>query len=137
MHHLREALNAIPPEQPFSPEMLAKYDAPVLAAGVKLWALELDPPLALWDGWDDIRKLYPTGRFAHVWTSFLRLTMRIVGSAKAGGMASEQQHLQDLQVALQRLPRVHLYVLDAIVSHLRRYVRCVWSHDDLLSCAVV
>jgi len=41
--------------------MLAKFDAPVLAGCVKLWALELDPPLALWEGWDDIRKLYPTG----------------------------------------------------------------------------
>ncbi|OAX43944.1 hypothetical protein K503DRAFT_610472 [Rhizopogon vinicolor AM-OR11-026] len=106
VHHLREALNAVPPEQPFSPEMLAKYDVPVLAGGVKLWALELDPPLTLWDGWDDIRKLYPT-----------------VGSAKTGGEASEQQHLQDLQVALQRLPRVHLYVLDAFVSHLRSLIQ--------------
>jgi hypothetical protein len=46
--------------------MLAKYDAPVLAGGIKLWALELDPPLALWEGWDDIRKLYPTGTSKHV-----------------------------------------------------------------------
>lgn len=61
VHHLRESLNAIPPGQPFSQEMLAKYDVPVLAGCVKLWALELDPPLALWEGWDDIRKLYPTG----------------------------------------------------------------------------
>lgn len=66
LHHLREALNAVPPEQPFSLEMLAKYDAPVLAGGIKLWALELDPPLALWEGWDDIRKLYPTGKLIHV-----------------------------------------------------------------------
>jgi hypothetical protein len=51
-----------------------------------------------------------------------RLMVRIVGSAKAEGDVSEEQHLQDLQVALQRLPKVHLYVLDAIVSHLRKYV---------------
>jgi hypothetical protein len=102
--------------------MLAKYDVPVLAAGVKLWALELDPPLTLWDGWDDIRKLYPTGKLALVQVIFFRLTARIVGSAKTAGEASEQQHLQDLQVVLLRLPRVHLYVLDALVSHLRRYI---------------
>lgn len=106
LHHLREALNAVPPGQPFSSEMLVKYDAPVLAGCVKLWALELDPPLALWEGWDDIRKLYPT-----------------VGSAaKAGGEPSEEQHLQDLQAALQRLPKVHLYVLDALVTHLRTLI---------------
>ncbi|KAG0709279.1 hypothetical protein DFH29DRAFT_820737 [Suillus ampliporus] len=116
LHHLREALNAVPPEQPFSSEMLAKYDAPVLAGGIKLWALELDPPLALWEGWDDIRRLYPT-----------------VGSAKIDSEASEQQHLQDLQVALQRLPKVHLYVLDAIVSHLRNLIQSttVEEADDI------
>lgn len=86
--------------------MLAKYDAPVLAGCVKLWALELDPPLALWEGWDEIRRLYPT-----------------VGSAaKADGDSSEEQHLQDLQTALQRLPKVHLYVLDALVMHLRTLI---------------
>ncbi|KAH0836666.1 hypothetical protein J3R83DRAFT_8385 [Lanmaoa asiatica] len=106
LHHLREALNAVPPGQPFSSEMLAKYDAPVLAGCVKLWVLELDPPLALWEGWDDIRKLYPT-----------------VGSAaKVDGEPSEEQHLQDLQTALQRLPRVHLYVLNALVTHLRTLI---------------
>lgn len=61
VHHLREALNAIPPEQPFDTEMLLKYDAPILASAIKLWALELDPPLAMYEGWDDLRKLYPTG----------------------------------------------------------------------------
>lgn len=116
LHHLREALNGVPPEQPFSLEMLAKYDAPVLAGGIKLWALELDPPLALWEGWDDIRKLYPT-----------------VGSAKTDGDLSEEQHLQDLQVALLRLPKVHLYVLDAIVSHLRILIEStsVEETDDI------
>ncbi|KAG9312988.1 hypothetical protein JVU11DRAFT_6426 [Chiua virens] len=113
LHHLREALNAVPPGQPFSFEMLSKYDAPVLAGCIKLWALELDPPLALWEGWDEIRKLYPT-----------------VGSAtKADGEVSEEQHLQDLQMALQRLPKVHLYVLDAIVTHLRTLIISTTDED--------
>ena len=67
----------------------------------------------------------------------LRLITRLVGSSKAVGEPSEQQHLQDLQAALQRLPRVNLYVLDAIISHLRRCVFCIWFRDDLLNCAVV
>lgn len=116
LHHLREALNGVPPDQPFSLEMLTKYGAPVLAGGIKLWALELDPPLALWEGWDDIRKLYPT-----------------VGSTKTDADDSEEKHLQDLQVALQRLPKVHLYVLDAIVSHLRTLIESttVEEADDV------
>lgn len=42
--------------------ILEKYDTPILAGTLKLWLLELDPPLALWEGWDEIRKLYPSGK---------------------------------------------------------------------------
>ncbi|TFY76207.1 hypothetical protein EWM64_g7805, partial [Hericium alpestre] len=98
VHHLREALNAVPAEQPLPIEITQKYDAPVLASTVKLWALELDPPLALWEGWDEIRRLYP-----------------YVGKDEA----KEKEHLEALQTALLRFPKVHLYVLDAIVGHLR------------------
>lgn len=89
-------------------EVFANYDAPVIASTIKLWALELDPPLALYEGWDEIRRLYPT-----------------VGSAAAAAMDgenSEEQRLKDLGIALQRLPRIHLYVLDSLVSHIKQYV---------------
>jgi hypothetical protein len=61
-HHLREALNSVPEGKPFTTELFAQYDAPVIASTLKLWLLELDPPLALYESWDDIRKLYPTGK---------------------------------------------------------------------------
>ncbi|KAJ7281780.1 hypothetical protein C8J57DRAFT_82609 [Mycena rebaudengoi] len=107
VHHLREALNAVPFDEPVPADIFAPYDAPVIAGAIKLWLLELDPPLALWEGWEDIRKLYPT-----------------VGSvaAKTDGNEAEAQRITDLSVALQRLPRVHLYVLDVIVSHLRNLI---------------
>ncbi|KAI1796635.1 hypothetical protein LXA43DRAFT_1071262 [Ganoderma leucocontextum] len=60
VHHLRETLNAVPPEEDIPHDLLQKYDAPVLASGVKLWALELDPPLCMYEGWDELRKVYPT-----------------------------------------------------------------------------
>ncbi|KAI6023560.1 hypothetical protein BKA83DRAFT_4261276 [Pisolithus microcarpus] len=113
LHHLRESLNAVPPDQPFSQEMLARFDAPILAGCVKLWALELDPPLMLWEGWDEIRKLYPT-----------------VGSFKVGDGASEQQHVQDLQAALLHVPKVNLFVLDAIVTHLHKLIDTTSSEED-------
>lgn len=99
VHHLREALNATVPE-PIPTELWANYDAPTVASCVKLWLLELDPPLSLYEGWDEIRKLYPT-----------------VGQS----IREEQpeQHLQELGGALQRLPRIHLFVLDAIIKHLK------------------
>ncbi|KAG6813158.1 hypothetical protein H0H92_013565 [Tricholoma furcatifolium] len=103
VHHLREALNALPIDQPIPADFLAKYDAPVIASAVKLWILELHPPLALYEGWDDLRKLYPT-----------------VGStANKEAESSAEEHIQALSSALQRLPRVHLYVLDLVVKHLR------------------
>ena len=61
VHHLRESLNAVPPEQPIPADITTKYDPPVLASAVKLWLLELDPPIALWEGWEDLRRLYSNG----------------------------------------------------------------------------
>ena len=94
-------MNAVPPEQHIPDDALNKYDAPVLAGAVKLWALELDPPLGTYEGWDELRKLYHT-----------------VGSGNQEH-TSEEQHIQDLQLALQKLPKVHLFVLDAIIKHIR------------------
>ncbi|KAI0821557.1 hypothetical protein BC629DRAFT_1278140 [Irpex lacteus] len=105
VHHLRETLNAVPAMQDIPDDTLSKYDAPVLASAVKLWLLELDPPLCTYEGWDDFRKLYPT-----------------VGAAKTEDQSSEEQHIQDLQTALQKLPRVHLLVLDTLIKHLRELV---------------
>lgn len=104
VHHLRETINAIPHDEPIPVDLITKYDAPVIASAVKLWMLELNPPLALYEGWEDFRRLYPT-----------------VGSSavKTEGEDTEGQHIQNLGAALQKLPRVHLYVLDAIVKHLK------------------
>lgn len=64
VHHLRETLNAVPAMQDLPDDTLSKYDAPVIASAVKLWLLELDPPICLYECWDDIRKLYPTGKIS-------------------------------------------------------------------------
>ncbi len=61
VHHLRESFNAIHPEQPIPTDIVTKYDAPVVGSAVKLWLLELDPRIALWEGWEDLRRLYPDG----------------------------------------------------------------------------
>lgn len=61
LHHLREALNSQPLDAPIQPEFFEKVDAPVLAGIIKLWLLELDPPVGTWEGWDDIKKIYPSG----------------------------------------------------------------------------
>ncbi|TFK51765.1 hypothetical protein OE88DRAFT_1658375 [Heliocybe sulcata] len=106
VHHLRESLNAIMPDQPIPEDLFKNYDIPVIASALKLWMLELDPPLGLWEGWDEFRKLYPT----------------VGKSVKEDGEVSPEQHIQELQGALLRLPRVHLYVLDVVVAHLRNLI---------------
>ncbi|EIN06168.1 hypothetical protein PUNSTDRAFT_145491 [Punctularia strigosozonata HHB-11173 SS5] len=112
VHHLRESLNGVPIDQPIPAGVLAKYDPPVLASAIKLWALELDPPLALYEGWDEIRKIYPP-----------------VGSAKAEGESTEKK-LENLHNALMRLPKVHLYVLDAILSHLKSLIDSTTAEES-------
>ena len=47
VHHLCESLNAVLPKQWIPLEVMDKHDTPVLASMVKLWMLELDPPLML------------------------------------------------------------------------------------------
>ncbi|OSD03102.1 hypothetical protein PYCCODRAFT_1494927 [Trametes coccinea BRFM310] len=103
VHHLRETLNAVPSMEDVPHDLLQKYDAPVLASGVKLWALELDPPLCMYEGWDEMRKLYPT----------------VGSSANQEIKPSTEQHIMELQAALQKLPKVHLLVLDTIIKHVK------------------
>ena len=45
------------------------------------------------------------------------LTTTIVGSGKSAPTGEE--HLEALRAVLQRFPKVHLYALDALISHIR------------------
>ncbi|KAF8661265.1 hypothetical protein AX16_001368 [Volvariella volvacea WC 439] len=105
VHKLREELNALPPDQPIPEDLILKNDVPVIASVIKLWLLELDPPLALYEGWEEFRKLYPT-----------------VGHSRPDGEKSAEDHLSDLKNALLKLPRIHLYVLDALFKHVRELI---------------
>ncbi|KDQ13101.1 hypothetical protein BOTBODRAFT_112050 [Botryobasidium botryosum FD-172 SS1] len=96
-HHLREALNSLPQNAPVPLTIFESYDAPTIASTLKLWLLELDPPLCMWEGWEDIRKIYPS----------------------VGADAVKDTVVDDLKTALSRLPKIHLLVLDAIISHVK------------------
>lgn len=50
-------------------DLLARYDAPILAGTLKLWLLELNPPLCTWDSWDDVKKIYPQGDIFLIYVS--------------------------------------------------------------------
>ena len=77
VHHLRERLNSVPEGQEISGDLLKKYDAPVLAAAVKLWLLELEPPLGLYEAWDEFRKIYPSSESAYLMKIHGPLTLSV------------------------------------------------------------
>jgi len=61
--------------------------------------------VVLYEGWDEFRKLYPThGR-----------VLVIEGEEKE----DHEKKLTEVGNALMKLPRVHLYVLDRVVKHLK------------------
>ncbi|KAG8744195.1 hypothetical protein FRC10_010661 [Ceratobasidium sp. 414] len=107
-HRLREAINDLPSEQPIPAELFAEFDAPIVAATTKLWFLELNPPLCMWETWDEMRKVYPS-----------------VGAAQ-----TEDRRVEDLQTVLMRLPKVNLLVLDTIIKHLKELVEATEGTDE-------
>ncbi|KAG8834562.1 hypothetical protein FRC17_008396 [Serendipita sp. 399] len=111
IHHLREALNSQPADTPIPVEFFEKVDAPILAGVTKLWLLELDPPVGTWEGWDDFRRIYPA----------VGVTLEV----------SEEQHLEDVRTALHRLPKVHLFVLDTVIKHVKHLVDTTKSEEDI------
>jgi hypothetical protein len=120
VHHLREALNSIPDGQEIPEDALEKYDAPVLAAAVKLWLLELEPPLGLYDAWDEFRKIYPSSKSTYRSEIHFSLTFFLppVGSTTKAEQ-SQEQRLEAVATALLKFPKIHLSVLDAVLQHLK------------------
>ena len=42
-------------------EIIKKFNVPVVAGVVKLYLLELNPPVVGWEGWEDAKAVYPAG----------------------------------------------------------------------------
>lgn len=96
-------------------QLLDTIDAPVLAATVKLWLLELNSPLLPYSVWDEVVTIYEAARIR-----FLSLRKE----------ASEHEHqalveplVQGLSTVLSRLPKLHLTCLDSLVAHFYKLVK--------------
>ncbi|KAF5351573.1 hypothetical protein D9758_007222 [Tetrapyrgos nigripes] len=121
-HRLRESLNAVFPdheqhkEKPIPEDLFKPYDAPVIAATIKLWLLELEPPVATYEGWDEFRKLYPThGRY-----------LKVEGEEPEG----HEKKLAEVSSALLKLPRVQLYVLDRVLKHFKTLIDTTTTEES-------
>ena len=43
-------------------DTIKKFNVPIAAGTVKLYLLELSPPVMTWEGWEDAKAVYPSGR---------------------------------------------------------------------------
>ena len=96
-HNVSLALHNVPNVKDISAleTVLDGVQAPVLAACVKLFALELSPPLGGLNTWEDARAIYPK--------------------------YNEEGHeisFQDIQKVFDRVPLVNLVILNEIILHL-------------------
>ncbi len=128
-------------------KLLDSYDAPVLAACIKLWLLELEHSLITEELWDQIDAIYRAA--AGQEHEALAAATPVVGSSEEAPAAAKDGEpaatpkasaikrpevdeatkakiragvLEDLRVVLNKLPRIHLACLDALFSHLHRLV---------------
>lgn len=127
---------------PIPDKLLDSYDAPILAACVKLWLLELEHSLITEDLWDQIDLIYRAAA-AQEHEALAAATPALPskedkeGEADASSKAAPIKRpelddatrdkiragvLEDLRVVLNKLPRIHLACLDAIFMHLRQLV---------------
>lgn len=102
-------------------ELLDTIDAPVLAATVKLWALELDTPLLPYSFWDEIAEIYDAAdiRFE---------AQRAQPDADPALISTPI--IQGLHSVLARLPKLHLACLDAWIAHLYKLIKDTPTDED-------
>ncbi|KIO24816.1 hypothetical protein M407DRAFT_25778 [Tulasnella calospora MUT 4182] len=114
VHQLRSSVNSVPFDMPIDDAIFDNHDPPVIASLVKLWLLELNPPITLWDGWEDVKKLYPA-----------------VGADVDDGAEDRDQHFEEeLKNILIKLPIVGLKVLDLLVSHLKELIDTTTTEES-------
>ena len=63
-HMLRNAINNPKVSLDDMVNVVKKFNVPVVAATVKLYLLELNPPVLGWEGWEDAKGVYPAGESA-------------------------------------------------------------------------
>nr|XP_019043257.1 hypothetical protein I302_07831 [Kwoniella bestiolae CBS 10118]OCF22187.1 hypothetical protein I302_07831 [Kwoniella bestiolae CBS 10118] len=106
-HMLRNAVNN--PQIPLDDliTIIKKFNLPIAAGAVKLYLLELNPPVLGWEGWEDAKAVYP-----------------------AIGADQERDMTSAVSSVLGRLPGSQLYVLDAVIKHFRELIDSTKSAES-------
>ncbi|KAJ9091822.1 hypothetical protein QFC19_008935 [Naganishia cerealis] len=100
-HELRERIND--PRVPLADMLdeVAKFNAPVIAATVKLWLLELNPPVCGYDAYEACKTIY----------------------AKRGDATSSERLSSAISDIMSRLSGVQILILDTLFAHLQALVQ--------------
>lgn len=104
---LRTALNDGRKADTVPTNLLNQTDIPVAAAVVKLFFLELDPPVITYNVHERLHTIYP----------------QVAGSASHDDKADEAGRIERLKELLSHLPKVNLLTLDALLKHLRQLIQ--------------
>jgi hypothetical protein len=62
-HALRNAINDPSTSVEEMIGVIKQFNVPIVAGTVKLFLLELNPPVLGWEGWEDAKAVYPAGTF--------------------------------------------------------------------------
>lgn len=65
-HVLRNSINDVRLTGEQITEIAKRFNAPVIAGAVKLWLLELHPPVMGWEGWEDAKGVYPASKLIYL-----------------------------------------------------------------------
>ena len=103
--------------------VLDAADAPVLAATVKLWALELESPLLPYTVWDEVAQIYDAAEL------YAEERARLP-EAQRPAEEPQESILRGLATVLSRLPKLHLACIDALACHLYKLVRDTPTDED-------
>ncbi|KAJ9093726.1 hypothetical protein QFC21_006322 [Naganishia friedmannii] len=100
-HELRERIND--PHVPLADMLdeVAKFNAPVIAATIKLWLLELNPPVCGYDAYEACKTLY----------------------AKRNDTQSNERLTSAISDIMSRLSGVQILILDTLFAHLQALVQ--------------
>jgi len=112
VHVLRNSINDVRLTREQITEIVKRFNVPVAAGAVKLWLLELNPPVMGWEGWEDAKGIYPASTL--ISTRDRKRAYAVVGADLKRDVSSA------VTSVLNRLPGAYLFVLDAVVKHFRQ-----------------
>jgi hypothetical protein len=96
LHMLRAAVNSPMLTADEVATIAKKFNSPIVCGTVKLWLLELNPPVVGWEGWEDAKAVYPSI-----------------------GADLERDTSSAISSVLARLPASQLYTLNTVIKYFK------------------